>query len=303
MKAIPRLLLTALLIPCSQAEAEPLPTGKVYTYKEVEGVKREVEIYFPKDHDPSKKAVPGILFFHGGAWFGGKRSQFAHQCQYFADRGLVAGTVTYHLTTEEEREIAKVEGLSFKRYCIPDVKSAIRWFKQHADELGVDPQRIIVGGGSAGGHVCLLGTTTPGLNDPADPEGYDTSVAAYLLFNPAFAFAGRIAGDGQDPDVDLRKHLTSDFPPAIAFFGAKDNWKKGWDQCLERMRELEITTTETFIAEEQIHGFYNSQPWRDVTLIEADKFLKKLGLIEGEPTLAMPETGEKLVKQPASTRE
>ena len=59
---------------------------------------------------------------------------------------------------------------STKRVCIPDVKIAIRWFKQHAIELGLDPDRIVAGGGSAaGGHISLLGTTNPGLNNPSDP--------------------------------------------------------------------------------------------------------------------------------------
>jgi hypothetical protein len=48
----------------------------------------------------------------------------------------------------------------------------------------------------------------------------------------------------------------------------------------------------------QRHAFFNRQPWTDVTLIEADRFLKALGYLEGEPTLAMPKTGEKLVKRP-----
>lgn len=43
------------------------------------------------------------------------------------------------------------------------------------------------------------------------------------------------------------------------------------------------------------HGFFNSQPWADISLAAADRFLNQLGLIEGEPTLAAPETGEKLV--------
>ena len=64
----------------------------------------------------------------------------------------------------------KDERLLQKRYCISDAKSAIRWFKQHANELGIDPKRIIAGGGSSGGHVCLLATTNPGLNDPNDPK-------------------------------------------------------------------------------------------------------------------------------------
>ena len=66
-----------------QADA---PEGKVYVYKQVDGVNREMEIYFPKGHDASKMTVPGIILFHGGGWGGGSRVAFAYQCNYFASR-------------------------------------------------------------------------------------------------------------------------------------------------------------------------------------------------------------------------
>jgi hypothetical protein len=52
------------------------------------------------------------------------------------------------------------------------------------------------------------------------------------------------------------------------------------------------------IAEGQTHAFFNKQPWKDITLIAADKFLTKLGYLQGKPTLSMPETGERLSVKP-----
>lgn len=269
------------------------PEGKVYVYKQVDGVNREMEIYFPEGHDASKNTVPGIILFHGGGWGGGSRVAFSYQCNYFASRGMVAATVTYRLRTKED-QAALTKGQSTKRVCIPDVKSAIRWFKQHAKELGVDPKRIVAGGGSAGGHISLLGTTNPGLNDPNDPEGIDTNVAAYVLFNPALS-----KSDAKDPDVDFLQHLKADFGPAIVFFGSRDKWLvNGWTPATARMKSLGITSVEMHIAEGQTHAFFNKQPWKDLTLIAADRFLTKLGYLQGEPTLSMPETGEKLSVKP-----
>ena len=265
------------------------PKGKVYVYKEVDGMTREMEIFFPKDHDSSKKSVPGVIMFHGGGWGSGSRVMFSYQCNYFASRGLVAATVTYKLA---EKAVAnKTKGTeSRKRVCITDAKSAIRWYKQNADELGIDPKRIIAGGGSAGGHISLLATTNPGLNDPGDPKEYDATVAAYLLFNPALS-----AGDAKDPQVDFLRHLKADFPPAIVFFGSEDNWmKKGWVPASKKMKSLGIKSTDLRIAEGMGHAFFNRQPWADITLIAADKFLREHDFIEGEPTLAMPKSGEQL---------
>ena len=292
MKKIPLIVLMAMVCPLADAQRvddESIPKGKVYVYKQVDGVDREMEIYFPKWHDASKKTVPGIILFHGGGWGGGNRIAFSYQCDYFASRGMVAATVTYRLRTKEDRA-AMTEGQSSKRVCIPDVKSAIRWFKQNAQELGVDPDRIVAGGGSAGGHISLLGTNNPGLNDPNDPKGIDTSVAAYVLFNPALS-----RSDANDPEVDFLQHLKADFGPAIVFFGSEDKWLiNGWTAAAAKMKSLGITSVEMRIAEGQTHAFFNKQPWKDITLIAADEFLTKLGYLQGKPTLSMPKTGEAL---------
>ena len=272
------------------ARGEDIPEGKIYSYKEEDGVTREMEIHFPKGHDATTESVPGIIMFHGGGWGGGKRDQFRYLCHYFADRGLVAATVSYRLATKADNG----EG-SRKRVCIRDAKSAIRWYKQNAEKLGIDAHCIIAGGGSAGGHVSLLATTNPELNDPDDDGSYDTSVVAYLLFNPALGMA-----DAKDSEVDFLQHIRPDFPPAIVFFGSEDEkWLKGWNAAYTKMQSLDIRSVEFWIAEDQEHSFFNKQPWQDMTIRASDEFLKDLGLINGEPTLVPPKTQGKLVKKPS----
>ena len=286
-------LLTSAFLDAEQVNPVDAPEGEVHIYKKVGNSGREIEIFFPKNHAPATKAVPGIIMFHGGGWGGGHRKQFRSLCHYFSTRGLVAATVTYQLATKAVAN--KVKGTkSRKRVCITDAKSAIRWYKQNADKLGIDPRKIIAGGGSAGGHISLLATNNPGLNDPSDPKEYDATVAAYLLFNPALG-----AGDAKDPEVDFLQHLKADFPPAIVFFGSEDNWmKKGWVPATAKMKSLGIKSTDLRIAEGMGHGFFNRQPWADITLIAADKFLNSLGYLKGDPTLVMPKSGEKLVRKP-----
>ena len=184
-------------------------------------------------------------------------------------------------------------GETRKRVCVTDAKSAIRWFKQKAPELGIDPQRIITGGGSAGGHISALATLNPGLNDPADPKDIDTSVVAYLWFNPAFAL-----DDNKDPEIDVLRYLKKDLPPAIAFFGDQDTWKAGWDIAYAKLKTLGSNSIDLQMAPGQAHSFFNKDPWQTVTLIAADRFLMKHGLLTGEPTKTMPATGEKLSPAP-----
>lgn len=265
------------------------PAGKPYIYKTSAGKPRQMEIYFPPNHDPAKTKVPGLILFHGGGWGGGSLSQFRIASAYFASRGLVCATAEYQMLSKADA--AKLPpGETRKRVCVTDAKSALRWFKQHAPELGIDPQRIITGGGSAGGHISALATLNPGLNDPADPKDIDTSVVAYLWFNPAFA-----TDDDQDPEIDILKHLKADLPPAIAFFGDQDSWKKGWDIAYAKWQSLGTKTIDLQIAPGQSHSFFNKGPWQTVTLLAADHFLIQQGLLTGTTTKTPPPSGEKLV--------
>jgi acetyl esterase/lipase len=266
--------------------------GKKFVYKQSAGAPQELEVYFPLNWKAGGPKVPGVLLFHGGGWTGGNLVQFRNAAHYFASRGLVAATANYRMLKKGEDK--KADGkLENKRVCVTEAKSAIRWMKQHADELGIDPQRLIVGGGSAGGHIAVLATLNPGLNDPNDPKDVDTSVAAYVLFNPAFS-----PQDSADAEVDVRKQLKVPFAPAIMFFGTKDTWKPGADAALKRLKELGNTTIEMWLAEGEKHGFYTKQPWQDVALTAADKFLVERGFLKGNCTLAPPPGGEKLVKAP-----
>jgi len=269
-----------------------VPAGKPYIYKTSADKPRRMEIYFPPNHDPSKNKVPGLILFHGGSWVGGSLGQFRAACIYFASRGLVCATSEYQMLPKSAALKLPADD-SLKRVCVTDAKSAIRWFKQHAGELGIDPQRIITGGGSAGGHISTLATLNSGLNDPSDPSDIDTSVVAYLWFNPAFAL-----DDIKDPQIDVLRYLKADQAPAIAFFGDQDTWKKGWDIAYSKLKALGNSTTDLQIAPGQRHSFFNSGPWQTVTLIAADRFLVKQGLLTGEPTKTMPDSGEKLVPAP-----
>ncbi|TWU58873.1 Carboxylesterase NlhH [Rubripirellula tenax] len=263
---------------------------KRYVYKHSAGEPRDLEVYFPTGHDPSKAKVPCVVLFHGGAWGGGDLKQFQKFCRYFASRGLVAVTANYRLVPASEK---LPTGVSRKQFCITDAKSAIRWVKQHSEELGIDPLKVITGGGSAGGHVSILATTNAGLNDPEDPKEIDTSIVAYLLFNPALT-----AFDAKFPEVDAMKHLTNDFAPAAVFFGTEDKkWLAGWDAAHARLRDLGAgDRVNLWLAEGAGHSFFGKKPWLNHVLIEADRFLVSQGLLSGQATQEMTSDDKKLIE-------
>ena len=265
--------------------------GKEVVYKTSGGEKQLMELYFPPGHDPAKAKVPAVIFFHGGGWSGGDLKQFRRACDYFARRGLVAATANYQMHTKEE-VTALPPNESRKRVCVTDAKSAIRWIKSHAGELGVDPDRIVAGGGSAGGHICVLAALNEkGLDDPADPPGVDTKVRAFLLFNPAFVTPGR----DRDREVDVFDYLNGELPPFLFLFGTKDGWKPASDQLFETLKKKQASAR-YLVATDEDHGFFSRDPWHGLCLAECDALLVSLGLLEG-PVPPAPVSGdERLVE-------
>jgi acetyl esterase len=282
-------VLGLLLALATTGAVEP---GKVMVYKTVQDQAQNLEVYFPPNHQAGKSTVPGVLLFHGGGWSGGDLNQFRYACAYFSRRGLVAATANYRMHTKEEAERLPA-GISRKRVCITDARSAIRFMKSHADEWGMDPQRLIVGGGSAGGHLAVLSSMTSGLDDPQDDLTIDTTAVAWLLFNPAFTVDGK---DG-DPQVDVFPHLRPQLPPAVFFFGTKDSWKPASDALVVKLG-AQANQAAMWVAVDQGHSFWFKNPWYDLTLAESDRFLVGLGLLQGATPDLQPKPDQQLVRSP-----
>ncbi|MEI6074845.1 MAG: alpha/beta hydrolase [Verrucomicrobiota bacterium] len=85
---------------------------------------------------------PTIIFFFGGGWTVGTPIQFYPECAHFADEGYIAISADYRIASVNHT--TPFDGVT-------DGKSAIRWVRQHAAELGLDPARIVAAGASAGG--------------------------------------------------------------------------------------------------------------------------------------------------------
>jgi acetyl esterase len=268
------------------------PPGKRYVYKHSEGKPLRIEVFSPEDHDPATGKVVGIILFHGGNWTDGSPAEFHDVCRYFAGRGLVAATVDYRMLPAHgpEKDKDSKTGLTRKQVCVRDAKSAIRWLKEYADALGVDTKRIIAGGSSAGGHIAVLASTTPDLDDPADPPGIDTSVAAYMLWAPACTEA-----DANDPPIDARRHVGKNFAPAVVFFGTEDSWLRHWKNLTQySIRPRGGAEPVVWFAEGGDHGVFGKPDWRLATIAAADRFLVDRGFLTGDSTLASSPGGKTL---------
>ena len=170
-------LLFVVPVPVSAADS---PSTKSFVYKKARQADLEIVVHVPPGWKETDKR-PAIVFFFGGGWENGTIKQFEPQAGHLASRGMVAARADYRVKSRQ--------GVTPKE-CVEDAKSAVRWMRQNAAKLGIDPNRIVAAGGSAGGHIAACTALTPGL----DAEGEDTKISskpnALVLFNPVLRFDG-----------------------------------------------------------------------------------------------------------------
>lgn len=255
-------------------------------YKTVGDVKLRVYIFTPEGHKPTDER-PAAVFFFGGGWNGGTPTQFEPHARYLASRGMVAMVADYRVRSRHGTSPFE---------CVADGKSAVRWIRKNARQLGIDPARIAAGGGSAGGHVAATTGVVPGL----EAEGEDTSVSskadALLLFNPVYDNGPGGYGHSRVKDrykeISPMHNIRKGAPPTIVFLGTKDKLipvatAKKYKAAMEKVGGR----CDLHLYEGQPHGFFNkSRNPRHyyLTVLEMDKFLASLGWLEGEPTIKAP---------------
>jgi acetyl esterase len=264
------------------------PVGTKHVYKNIAG--RELVLYVtkPSGWKPTDSR-PAIVFFHGGGWTGGSPGQFTEHSKYFASRGLVCVQVQYRLLDKKKSDPPET--------CVRDAKSGMRWVRSRARELGIDPDRIASGGGSAGGHLAAFVGMVEGNDDPADDLNVSPKSNAMLLFNPVFdngpgGWGAKRVGD-RFKEFSPFHNVTKDDPPAIVFLGSKDALipVKTAHDFEKSMKAVEVAC-EVMIFDGMTHGFFNygrhgGKPYFE-TVTACDRMLEKLGWIEGEPTLKKP---------------
>ena len=166
-------------ITAATAAAAGGSSSSVVCFKTPEaGAALQLHVFTPPGYSPTD-ARPAAVFFFGGGWLGGAPTQFFPHCEWLSQqRGMVAISCEYRTASSHDG------ATPFD--CVADGRSAMRWVRSHAAELGVDPHRIAAGGGSAGGHVAAATATCTSLDDAHDDMSVDPTPNALLLFNPVY---------------------------------------------------------------------------------------------------------------------
>ena len=273
-----------------------LPGSRAEVYKTIGDVKLKIYIYEPKGHKAGGRR-PGIVFFFGGSWIGGTPKQFQEHCQYLVSKGMVAMTADYR--------VAKRHGTK-PFHCVRDGKSAVRWIRQNARRLGVDPNRIVSGGGSAGGHVAACTGILPKHDEPGEDDNVSSVPNALVLYNPVIstALADGVTPYGGDTNETLMKRLglkdpatlspyhniRKDLPPTLVLHGKADTTVP-YSTAEAYVKEATKTGLRAELAgyEDMPHGFFNFGR-RDnkmflATVTRMHEFLGSLGYVKGRPAV------------------
>ena len=201
--------------------------------------------------------------------------------------------------------------------CLSDCKSAIRYIRAHAGELGVDPDRIAVLGDSAGGHLAGALGTVDGFDDPADDAQVSARPNAMILCNAIsdmmtdpwirFVIGGRALDKTPPPEslhpseaqaaLALRLsplfHVKPGVPPALVMHGLDDHivppeQSKQFTAAMQKAGNR----CDLVLIEGARHAFICTRYTAPEAVVvdairRADQFLISLGYLKGEPTLEL----------------
>ncbi|MBN1352181.1 alpha/beta hydrolase [candidate division KSB1 bacterium] len=201
---------------------------KNLVYKTVDSDTLKLDIYQPAN---LTRPAPCLVFIHGGAWKGGNKQDYLVYLLDFAKQGYITSTISYRFSQQAHFPAA-----------VLDVKCAIKWLKAHADEYGIDPDKMAVIGGSAGGHLAMMIGYTSDVaefNGECEFDSVECRVQAIVnLYGPTdlttdFAKSKRVVhkfiGGKYDeaPEAYLSAspitHISADDPPTLIFHGTIDD--------------------------------------------------------------------------------
>ena len=268
------------------------PVMQTKVYKTIGLTKLKLHIYQPSKRNDLEK-LPAIIFFHGGGLKERLTWEFEPQAKYLVERGMVAILATY---TVERHGRTQFESIA-------DAKSAIRWIRENADELGIDENRIAAGGGSAGGYLAACSALINKLNEKNEDLNISSIPNALVLFNPRLILP--VIGGPPLSKKDIRylnsraieeispiHNIHKGAPTTIIFQGTADKGVSIQEtlRFCEEMKKYG-NNCEVVLYEGRDHGFFHynlnegNNPDFYSSMEQTVRFLTAIGYINGETTI------------------
>ena len=251
------------------------PTRKV-VYKKIGDRELHLHVFEPSDALSSDRR-PCFVTIHGGGWTGGEPRRMYPFADYYARLGMVGISVEYRLLNPQQGTTV------FD--CVKDGRSAIRYIRAHAEDLHVDPQKIIVSGASAGGHVAVSTALFEGVDEAGEATDVSCMPNALVLLFPVIDTSTAGYGNAKIgerwQELSPLHHVRSDLPPALVFHGTGDTVTPfAGAQAFHNAMLKAGNDCRLDVHPDGAHGYlmFDHELYLD-TLRKTDAFLKSNGLL------------------------
>jgi acetyl esterase/lipase len=257
------------LIPASQP-------SRLVTYKRVGERELKLHLFLPRDWRASDRR-PAFITIHGGGWTGGDATRMYPFAAHFARLGLVGISVEYRL-------LKPGNGVTVFD-CVEDGRSAVRYVRAHAAELGIDPAKIVANGASAGGHVAVATAQFRQFDAAGEDARISAEPDALVLFYPVIDTSTEGYGNAKIGDrwreLSPAHNVRPGLPPTLVFHGTGDTTTpfKGAQRFHDEMRRAG-NRCELDVNDGGGHGYviFERVHYED-TLAKTGAFLRGLGLL------------------------
>lgn len=239
-------------------------------YKKTEQQTLLADVFIPNS---GKSQYGSVLLVHGGGWISGSKENLQSMAMELAENGYVAVCVNYTLSTEAEFPAAVI-----------DLKTAVKWMREHSKEFKIDPDRIAILGASAG-----VSSSNPlyfdGNKDFSDKVQAVINIDGITSFIHPEAEESEIAGkwlgglkDGNFKNWKLAsplEYVDGSSPPVLFINSAKDRFHAGRDDMILELQSYQIHT-EVHTFKQSPHSFWLVHPWFEPTVEHCLRFLKEI---------------------------
>jgi acetyl esterase/lipase len=243
----------------------------------------KLDVYQPSGTVASKRTA--IIHLFGGGFMGGNKTAgyIINDIKALAPKGYTNISANYRLAKE-----------GFWPSQIQDVKAAIRWTRANAGKIGIEPNRIVIAGYSAGGMLSLLAAGTNGkadlegdLGNPGVSSDVNASIGVYPLASAQIATMLWPQGQATPEAITAASpttYISEKFAPTIFIHGTNDGTVPVSSSVdfFNKLHELKVPTTLTLIQGAD-HAFDNNAPDAvELMATSIDLFLDRL-LVNPKP--------------------
>ncbi|MBL0740644.1 alpha/beta hydrolase [Chryseolinea lacunae] len=237
-----------------------------------------------------QKNNTALVFIHGGGWAYGSPSEFYGACRRYAMAGAITFSVQYRLSKDSKGNVP-IAGITPVE-CVKDARSAMRWVREHASEFSIDPQKIVVGGQSVGGHLSYATAYIDQHNEATDNLNVSPMPNAIISYsgtaNCMEAWCDMLLGEKRNQiwSISPAHNVKKGMPPTLAFHGKEDNIVPLWTvQFFKNDTEKLGNHFEFVTYEGRKHylGMGNktySNLFDEEILQKTDDFLRRLGFLK-----------------------